>query len=116
MKFIVFSVLLISSSFAETVSIGKNKASEILLFKSVRISKQNCIKECRAKSLVSNPSVKFKKPTSSAHMNNPTSYLCKQLAGKPEIGIMKNNAEVSVCLFEDNSFLFLWDFARKILD
>jgi hypothetical protein len=40
---------------------------------------------------------------------NPTSVLCRELGALPDIGMMSNGDDISLCVFKDKSFAFAWD-------
>lgn len=43
---------------------------------------------------------------------NPTSTLCKKIDGSPKVAYMENRNEVSLCYFNDQSFIFGWDLMK----
>lgn len=44
---------------------------------------------------------------------NPASLLCKHLSGVTGVVYSSQKAEVSICIFSDQSFLFTWDLYAK---
>ena len=93
---------------------GSDKKEPYFKINNIRISDIQLCKEktCRA-FLIASGKVKYsKKLKSDSGGTNPTSFLCKDLLGVADIAVSNKGNDISVCRFDDGSFLLSWDLVK----
>jgi hypothetical protein len=119
MKGVIFGLFIASSFFLLVTSFGYDLASvhrsideksPIKLFTHKRVS-ISCASKCQALSAVDKREhLKLLNPK--VNDENPSSVACVLLNGRPDTYYDSKENEVSVCVFEDKSFLKTWDLLR----
>ena len=120
-KLLLLLPLLCQNSFAKS-DIYKTKETtklfKITPYRNVYISHiPVCLnRPCIAKKVVNdtNKSIAKKFKIGPAGLN-PTSPFCHAIGGIPQIYYRKNLNNVSICLFQDDSFILSWDLFNKVL-
>lgn len=93
---------------------NKNKKQNYFIVNGIRISETGECKRkaCFAYQIAAN---KISVPKEIIWISggvNPTSTLCKNMQGDPKIGFTTNGNEISLCYFNDQSFIFAWDLMK----
>lgn len=106
------------SLFARVIYTDYQKQNSIntVRYKDIEISKEKCPNNICLATTVINKSKKelLKKVYVGPGGVNPTSSLCRLVKGTPIIYYLKNKDAISICLFDDASFLISWDFFRYL--
>lgn len=112
-QLIVVSMLITFTAFAETLFTDEAQKTSVNLtpYKKTHISQEQCSGPCTAKAVIDATLLK-KTKTKLIAGENPTSYVCEQLKGEPDIFYDEKKSEVSVCVFKDKSFLLTWDLLK----
>ena len=90
---------------------SKQQRAKYMSIEKRRISEtKTCIeKKCKAYDFINNKGPFPEKIPWMSGGVNPTFILCDLVNGTPKIGYLQNNDEVSLCYFNDGSFIFGWD-------